>query len=62
MEKKKTREKPERRDGIEEKINPGNLSRGCLPGIIRGESVGNSACPVVGFDRSQEQREGHQFR
>lgn len=46
-------EKPERGDGIEEKINPGKLSRGCLPGIIRGESIGNSACPVVGFDRSQ---------
>lgn len=37
----------ERRDGIGEEIDPGDLSRSSLSRIIRRESIRNGASPVV---------------
>lgn len=57
-----TRSLLERRDGVEEEIDPGDLSRGGLLGVVGGEPPGDGAGPVVGLYRRHQKREGHQLR
>jgi len=51
----------ERGDGVEEEINPRDFGGSGLAGVIRGESVGNGACSVVGIDWCQQQWEFHKL-
>lgn len=52
---------PERRDRIEEKVDPRELSGRGLLGIVGGESVRYRAGPVIGLDGGRQQRKCHQF-
>lgn len=45
---------PERGDRVEEKVDPRELSGSRLLGIVRWESVRDSAGPIIGFDRSHQ--------
>lgn len=42
---------PKRRDGIEEEVDPRELSWGGFLGIVGREPVWDCASPVVGLDR-----------
>lgn len=50
---------PERRDGVQEDLNPLELDGGGLPRIVRGEPVRYRAGPILGLDRRLEERERH---
>lgn len=52
----------EGRDGVEEEVDPNNLSWCWLARIVGGKPVGNGASSVVGLYRRNQQRECHQFR